>query len=95
MKFGKEIRQYRLKQGITLTQFAKDLGISKTYLSKLERGEMSPPSVELIQKMGEKLGFDGDLMALRVGKLPKWMRDVIMTNAPYMLSAFQELEEQE
>jgi len=64
-KFGKRIRDLReakLKTDpkFTLRQFATAVGISPTYLSKVERGEFDPPKAENIIKMATLLDADAD-----------------------------------
>jgi transcriptional regulator with XRE-family HTH domain len=69
-EFGKRIRELREAKKATdpsfsLRQFAEKVGISATFLSKVETGEFDPPRAEKIIKMAELLGVDADeLLAL-------------------------------
>ena len=54
--FGKKVRELRevkLKTNpkFTLRQFAAAVGISPTFLSKVERGEFDPPAADKIMKI--------------------------------------------
>ena len=50
-----KIRQTRMGQGITQTQLAKDIGISRPYLSDVENGN-SVPTIGIAIKIAEALG---------------------------------------
>lgn len=63
--FGSELRKWRQKKEISLTKFAKRLGKSPTYISKIENGKENPPPVELIVKMADMLDWDAE-EAIRV-----------------------------
>lgn len=69
-EFGKRIRDLREERRQTdptfsLRQFASKVGISPTFLSKIENGEFDPPSAENIKKMAALLNCNADdLLAL-------------------------------
>lgn len=46
-------KDLRLKRKLTQTEFATLLGVSTSYLSLLESGQRTNPSVELISKAAE------------------------------------------
>jgi len=56
--FGKYIYHVRKIQGYTLTQLAKRVGISKSYLSSIERDLKQNPSIQVMEKIAEALGVD-------------------------------------
>ena len=64
----RELREAKLQEDprrFTLRQFAVAVGISPTFLSKVERGEFDPPAADKIIKMAELLGVNADeLLAL-------------------------------
>jgi transcriptional regulator with XRE-family HTH domain len=47
--FGKELRRLRRAAGISLVEFASALGISKSYLSDIERGLRNPFHEQLVK----------------------------------------------
>ena len=93
--FGKRIRNLReVKKSVdptfSLRQFALKVGISATFLSKVETGEFDPPRAEHIIRMAELLGVDADeLLALAdkthpeldeiIKSEPKAMADLLRT----------------
>ena len=94
-KFGKRIRELReAKKAVdptfSLRQFALKVGISATFLSKVDNGEFDPPKAEHIIKMAELLEVDADeLLALAnrtdpeleeiIKSEPKAMADLLRT----------------
>ncbi|HHY74882.1 MAG TPA: helix-turn-helix transcriptional regulator [Bacillus bacterium] len=55
---GKKIRDLRIKRGLTLTELSKLSGVSKSYLSFIERGKQTNPSIEVIEKIAKALKID-------------------------------------
>jgi transcriptional regulator with XRE-family HTH domain len=53
---GKRIRQLRESRGMTQTQLKTCSGVSRSYLSRLESGQMTP-SLGTLEKISEALGF--------------------------------------
>lgn len=49
-KFGITVRKYRLKKNISQEKFAEIVGLHRTYISEVERGERNV-SLENIQKI--------------------------------------------
>ena len=107
-KFGKRIRELREAKkktdpSFSLRQFAERVGISATFLSKIETGEFDPPKADRIIKMAELLGVDKDDLLALAGKVdpelgeiirdqPKAMADFLRTAREKGLSA-KELED--
>lgn len=50
-----ELRNIRIKKKIGLNKFARDIGVSPSYLSQLERGLKSNPSKETMEKIATAL----------------------------------------
>ncbi len=64
--FGQTIRAWREEKQIGLRKFADQVGMSPTYLSKIERDDFPPPGEEKIQAIAKALERDADeLLALR------------------------------
>jgi transcriptional regulator with XRE-family HTH domain len=55
VKFGKAIREYRIKKGISQEQLAELCGLHRTYISDVERGERNV-SLLNIEKICKALG---------------------------------------
>ncbi|MQL52711.1 helix-turn-helix domain-containing protein [Desulfofundulus thermobenzoicus] len=54
MSLGQKIRDFRRERGITLTELARQLNISPSYLSAVER-EIRKPSIPMLNKISEAL----------------------------------------
>lgn len=55
--FGKNLRNYRLKNGISQEKFAELCGLHRTYISDIERGQRSI-SLTNIQKIADALKIE-------------------------------------
>jgi transcriptional regulator with XRE-family HTH domain len=53
---GQKIRKERLKNQLTLEQFSQKTGLSKSFLSQVERG-LAEPSITSLKKISKQLGF--------------------------------------
>jgi transcriptional regulator with XRE-family HTH domain len=53
---GKKIRKERLKRQLTLEQFSRKTGLSKSFISQVERG-LTEPSITSLKKISKQLGF--------------------------------------
>lgn len=81
--FGERIKELRLKKRFGLREFAKKVGISPTYLSKMEREQDPPPAEDKIIRMAALLGADhNDLLAL-AKKLPPDFKKAFTKNRIY------------
>ena len=60
MTFGEQIRQWRKERGVGLRQFAKAIGTSPTFISKMERGLGPLPGEATIRKMAVFFGKNED-----------------------------------
>ncbi len=59
---GQNIYRLRTQSGITLTELAERAGISKSYLSSIERNVKQNPSIQVMEKIA--LVLDVDLKTL-------------------------------
>lgn len=55
---GRNIQEIRKRKGLTLTQLAANAGISKSYLSNIERGVNQNPSIEVLKRLAIVLNAD-------------------------------------
>ena len=53
-KFGKRLAEIRNQKKITQEKFAFDIGVDRTYISYIERGERNP-SLFLLYKIAKEL----------------------------------------
>ena len=72
--FGKHVRSVREKlrqedRRYSLRQVAIRIGVEPAYLSKIERGDVQPPSEETTCKLAKELGEDPDVLLALAGKV--------------------------
>jgi transcriptional regulator with XRE-family HTH domain len=87
IKFGEYIRNTRLALKIGLREFAVKIGISATYVSKMEVGDYAPPSEERIVKMAEILKLNKDNLLAMAGKISSDLQQLIIEE-PELYTAF-------
>ena len=85
--FGATIRKLREERHIGLRQFARMIGVSATYLSKIERGEMSPPTEERVKEIARRLDQDADELLALAGRVASDLNEIIL-NRPRALASF-------
>ena len=85
--FGATIRELREGQQISLRKFADKVGISPTYLSKIEREEFPPPGEETVKKFAEALDQDPDELLALAGKVSSDLPAIIQQR-PRELASF-------
>jgi HTH-type transcriptional regulator, competence development regulator len=85
-KFGETIRAAREQKEIGLRRFADLIGISPTYLSKVERGEFAPPAEDKIIAIARELGLDQDEMLALAGKVATDLSEIIQEHPREMAS---------
>lgn len=79
--FGAFFRECRVRQGVTLRAFCRKHGLDAANISRLERGQVQPPtSREKLEEYAEALGLEResdewteflDLAAVSSGRLPE------------------------
>jgi transcriptional regulator with XRE-family HTH domain len=76
-KFGAFIRRERESKEIGLREMAKMIGVSPTYLSKVERDEFSPPAEDKVKAIAKIIGCDADDLLARAGRVSTDISDII------------------
>ncbi len=87
--FGDYIRQRRIEQGMTLSTLATLIGVSASYLSRIERGERSVPGMTFITRMASALHLDSSLLSSLAGLPDSQLREL---QHPYGMSSTEWLE---
>ncbi len=67
--FGTFVREKRLDKNIGLNNFAKMVGVSAPFISKMEVGDWNAPSEATIVKIAEKLNINPDYLLALAGKI--------------------------
>ncbi len=76
-RFGARVRRLREERDIGLRPFARMVGISATYLSKVERDELPPPAEERVKEIARLLGQDPDELLALAGRVASDVSDII------------------
>jgi transcriptional regulator with XRE-family HTH domain len=76
-KFGAYIRREREAREIGLREMAKMIGVSPTYLSKVERDEFPPPAEDKVKAIAKIIECDADDLLARAGRVSSDISDII------------------
>jgi transcriptional regulator with XRE-family HTH domain len=76
-KFGALIRRRREAKEIGLREMAKMIGVSPTYLSKVERDEFAPPAEDKVKAIAQIIGCDVDELLALAGRVATDLSDII------------------
>jgi len=79
MGFGTFIREKREQAHVPMNEFARSLGISPAYWSRIERELEKAPKDGLIVKAAEKLGLNPDEAFIEASRLPPDMQKDVNT----------------
>lgn len=79
-KFGDIIRQRREEKEITLRAFAKEVGVTATYISMMERGMNAPPGPDKIKRMAVILGLDADELLATAKKVDPEVASILRSD---------------
>jgi transcriptional regulator with XRE-family HTH domain len=77
MSFGAWVRREREAREIGLREMARMVGVSPTYLSKVERDQFPPPAEDKVKRIAEILGRDPDELLALAGRVASDVTDVI------------------
>jgi len=56
MMISERMKKHRLKKGISISELANRTGISRSYLTSIEKNEQLNPSAYLLEEISEALG---------------------------------------
>jgi len=96
MRFGKAIREFRHKRQLTQRQLAATVGVTFTYISKIENHKLDfgdYPSEAMIHKLAEALDADVNELLLLAEKVPPRIRQRVMER-PEVFSKIAELDDE-
>jgi transcriptional regulator with XRE-family HTH domain len=66
------------------------VGVSPTYLSQVEQGNVDPPTAERVQKMAEILGQNADELIALAGRVPGDLSKIIQKQPTQMPELLRE-----
>ncbi|MCK1745176.1 helix-turn-helix transcriptional regulator [Bradyrhizobium sp. 139] len=76
-KFGEFVRREREAKEIGLREMAKMIGVSPTYLSKVERDEFPPPAEDKVKAIAKFIDRDTDELMARADRVSSDLSDII------------------
>lgn len=97
MSFGSYIRQIRkAKYAVegrkwSIRSVASRIGITPSYLSKMELEQLDPPAEATIVRLARDLGEDKDVLLAMAGKLSTDLRDIITRRPQLFASLLRDL----
>jgi DNA modification methylase/DNA-binding XRE family transcriptional regulator/DNA-directed RNA polymerase subunit RPC12/RpoP len=86
------LRSRREALGLSQTQLARTLGVTKSLLSLIENGKRQPTK-EQVSLLAKTLRFPPDLLLLDVGRLPDDIHGAFQTNAAEAVAAVRQRTE--
>ena len=98
MTLGAHIRSVREQlrttdRSFSVRQVAQRVGIEPSYLSKIEREVVPPPSEATIRRIALELGEDPDLLLAMVGKISSDLREIILDRPRLFTDLIRHLRE--
>jgi len=80
--FGDFVRERRERlrekdRSYSLRKVAERIQVQPSYLSKVERGDVAPPSEATILRLAKELEVDGDILLALAGKVSTDLKEVI------------------
>lgn len=95
MRFGDRVRELRKLQGLTQQRLAERLGVSLSYVSKVETSRLNAgeyPSEGFVVRLAEALEADADELLLLSNRVPEGILKRIQQR-PEAFRAFAELDD--
>lgn len=77
----------------SLRKVARRIGIEPSYLSKIERGQVAPPSEATTVRLAEELGEDPDVMLAMAGKVSGDLQEIIRKRPVLFAELIRQLKE--
>jgi transcriptional regulator with XRE-family HTH domain len=77
--FAERLRRLRRKKGVGLKRAAPQLGVSYTYLSKIENNR-AVPSADLLERIASYYETDKDELLILADKIPDDVRRILRDN---------------
>ena len=98
MSFGSYVRKARERlrkkdRHYSLRQVALRVGNEPAYLSKIERGQMAPPSEDTIRRLAGELGEDPDVLLAMAGKVSRELQEIIRQRPKLFADLLRQLRE--
>jgi len=98
MIFGDHLRNVRKRlrqedRRYSLRPVAQRIDVEPSYLSKIERGEVAPPSEATTVKLAKELGEDPDVLLAMAGKVSSDLQEIIRRRPELFAELIRQLKE--
>ena len=77
----------------SLRQVARRIGVEPSYLSKVERGQVAPPSEATTVRLAKELGQDPDVFLAMAGKVSRDLQEVICQRPALFAELIRQLKD--
>jgi transcriptional regulator with XRE-family HTH domain len=77
----------------SVRQVAERVGVQPSYLSKVERGEVAPPSEDTLVRLARELEVEPDLLLAMAGKVSRDLLEVIRRRPLLFAELIRELKD--
>ena len=96
--FGVTVRETRERlresdRRYSLRQVAQRVGVEPAYLSKIERGDVAPPSEATTKRLARELGEDPDVLLALGGKVSSDLQEIIRRRPKLFAELLRQLRE--
>ena len=96
--FGQSVRELRERlrrddPSFSVRQVAQRVGVQPAYLSKVERGDVMPPSEATTIRLAKELGVDEDVLLALAGKVSSDLQEIIRKRPRLFADLIRELKE--
>lgn len=97
-RFGNAVKEVRERlrredRHFSLRQVALRVGIEPAYLSKIERGQVPPPSEATTVRLAAELGQDPDVLLALAGKVSGDLQEIIRKRPKLFAELIRQLKE--
>ena len=75
--FGTALREQRRKRKLTVSHLASLSGMSASYLSRIEHGQLPPPSAKIMHRLATALNIEVGALQTAAGLIPERVVAVI------------------
>lgn len=90
--FGRHLRDLREAQDLGVREFARAIGRSPTFVSRLENGIETAVSVETLEIMAHVLGEDPDVFLAILGKVSAEIQEIVRKRPVLFARLIRELK---
>ncbi len=86
-------RLWETDRSYSLRQVARRVGVEPSYLSKVERGRVAPPSEATTVRLAKELGQDPDVFLAMAGKVSRDLQDIICKRPALFAELIRQLKD--